>query len=145
MSKQYTFRKVHYTNKALRHVATTLFSPYNLQPVGTLSIHHVPNIIWSCLLPNTSWSMIHLEQCPLWRDVHIGGVSTRRGSTVMWFLNAFFFLVKRVRVLQFAVVSISLIKWKMNHCNIVHHTHLVLAHNYCTLCMLPSGLLVNLH
>ena len=31
-----TFKEVHYTNRAVRHVATVLFSPYNLQPVGTL-------------------------------------------------------------------------------------------------------------
>ncbi len=32
-----TFKEVHYTNRALRHVATALFSPYNLRSVGTLS------------------------------------------------------------------------------------------------------------
>ena len=31
-----TFNEVYYTNRALRHVTTVLFSSYNLRPVGTL-------------------------------------------------------------------------------------------------------------
>ncbi len=40
-----TFKEVHYTNMAVRHVATALFSPCNLQPVGTLYLHQLLN--WS--------------------------------------------------------------------------------------------------